>query len=491
MPSPIHTLTIKTLREGLLQKRFSVFEIVQAFLTQIEASDSTIHAFQTVLRDSALAEAHRADLTLAEGGELSSLFGVPVALKDIILAEGAPCTASSRMLENYIASYDATVVARLKAAGAIIIGKTNLDEFAMGSSTENSAFGPTRNPRDPERVPGGSSGGSAAAVAGDMALVALGSDTGGSIRQPAGFCGVVGMKPTYGRVSRFGLIAMASSLDQIGPIAKTVEDAECVYNAIAGEDFRDATSRAPDGERSELPLETLRGMTIGIPDEYFHPVAKGLADEVKSGGGIDRETEEAIEGARRDLERCGMRTKRVSLPHTQYALSTYYVVMPAEVSTNLARFDGIRYNRELAPRGATLRDIYLETKGRGYGRETKRRIILGTFVLSSGYYDAYYAKAQKVRRLIKRDFDEVFREVDLLLTPVSPTVPFKLGEKVSDPLAMYLSDVFTIPANLSGIPAISIPVRGREEKLPVGFQLMAKPWREADLFAVGKLYERL
>jgi len=349
----------------------------------------------------------------------------------------------------------------------------------MGSSTENSAFKITKNPHDLTRVPGGSSGGSAAAVASHMAVAALGSDTGGSIREPAAFCGVVGMKPTYGAVSRYGLIAMASSLDQIGPIAKTVEDAAILFKQIAGHDPNDATS-APDivyGDDLLNPsLEKMRELTIGVPEEYFVP-------------GMDEEVANAVQGAVKEFESLKVRVKKISLPHTKHALSVYYIIMPAEVSTNLSRFDGIRYGDRA--KAENLMDLYYRDRGAGFGPEPKRRIILGTFVLSAGYYDAYYAKAQKVRALIKKDFNEAFKSVDVILTPVAPTPAFKIGEKTDDPLQMYLSDIFTIPVNLAGLPGISIPVNGREGKLPIGFQLIGKPWREADILGLGAFYERL
>ena len=397
--------------------------------------------------------------------------------------KGLPATAASKILEHYVASYDAGVTKKLKAEHAVFLGKTNMDEFAMGSSTENSAFKVTRNPRDLERVAGGSSGGSGAAVAADLAMAGLGSDTGGSIRMPANFCGVVGMTPTYGAVSRSGLIAMASSLDQIGPLTKTVEDAAILFQAIAGRDPLDATSADADYKNIVNPDFTkIKDLVIGLPEEYF--VA-----------GTDPYVIEDIERAITRLKSLGMRFKKVSLPHTKYALSAYYILVPAEVSSNLARFDGIRYER---PSGAkaeakTLQEIYLKTKGAGLGPEPTRRVILGTYVLSSGYYDAYYDKAQRVRTLVKNDFDEAFKEVDVLLAPVAPTPAFKIGERVDDPLAMYLCDIFAIPNKLAGLPAISIPAMPNAElpagKLPVGFQLIGKKWREADLLGIGMMYE--
>ncbi len=480
MKTPLHDLTIRKFHDGLMNKEFTALEIAESFFEYIGERDKDVGAYLSVAKDQALKQAEQADLAVARGEEPGMLAGVPMAIKDNILIQGQPATAGSKILENYTAAYDATVIAKLKTAGAVFLGKTNLDEFAMGSSTENSAFQKTKNPRDLERVPGGSSGGSAAAVAGNMAVAALGSDTGGSIRQPASFCGVVGFKPTYGAVSRHGLIAMASSLDQIGPFAKTVEDAAVIFKAIAGKDRFDATSAdVKYGDELLNPdLETIKGMTIGLPKEYFI-------------GGVDPAVIKATEEAINALKSLGIRFKEISLPHTQYALSCYYIIMPAEVSSNLARFDGIRY----APvngvsRQGSLLELYKKNRSHGFGAEVKRRVMLGTFVLSSGYYDAYYAKAQKVRRLIKNDFDSAFKEVDMILTPVAPTPAFKFGEKTSDPISMYLSDIFTIPANMAGLPAISIPAK-TAGVLPVGFQLMGKPWREVDILGVGQLYEKL
>ena len=484
----IRELTIKKFHDGLTNKQFSAFEITKEFFAYIKEKDKNIDAYLRLLKDSALEQASKVDVEFAKGKELNVLAGAPLAIKDNILIEGELCTSASKILENYKASYDATVIKKLKEAGAIFLGKTNMDEFAMGSSTENSAFKTTKNPRNLERVPGGSSGGSAAAVAADMCAAALGSDTGGSIRQPAGFCGIVGLKPTYGTVSRYGLMAMASSLDQIGPLTKTVEDAEILFNVIKGKDERDATS--VENHKSQITnpkLENIQKLTIGLPKEYFV-------------GGMDKETESKIQEAIKGLKSLKIEFKEISLPHTKYALSCYYIIMFAEVSANLARFDGIRYSRVSSSKlkASSLKDIYFKTRGEGFGDEVKRRIMLGTFVLSSGYYDAYYAKAQKVRRLIKEDFEKAFEEIDLILTPVSPTTAFKIGEKTNDPLSMYLSDIFTIPLNLAGLPGMSIPVKNLKSqisnlksKLPVGFQLIAKPFHENDIFEVGKFYERI
>ena len=475
----LHDLTIKKFHQGLLNKEFSALEITQAFFDWVEKKDSEIGAYLKLSKDLAVKQAEVADLKIAKNEPVSLLAGVPLAIKDNMLIEGLPATAGSKILKDYIASYDATVIKKLKESGAVFLGKTNLDEFAMGSSTENSAFKLTKNPHDLERVPGGSSGGSAAAVASNMAVAGLGSDTGGSIRQPAAFCGVVGLKPTYGAVSRYGLIAMASSLDQIGPFAKTVEDSAMLFREISGYDAMDATSspRANDyGDGLINPeLEAVRKLRVGIPEEYFVE-------------GLDKEVSEGVESAIKDIKSLKVEIKKISLPHTKYALSCYYIIMPAEVSSNLERFDGIRYGTR--QNANNLLELYKKNRESGFGAEPKRRILLGTFVLSSGYYDAYYSKAQKVRRLIRQDFDEAFKEVDVILTPVTPTPAFKFGEKVDDPLSMYLSDIFTIPVNLAGLPAISIPVRSRQG-LPVGFQLIGRHWHESDILGLGQFYDRL
>ena len=492
----LHDLTIKNVHEGLLNKEFSAFELAKEFFEYIEYKDKEIGAYLSLDKDGAYAAAEKTDIAIAKNEEIGLLAGVPLAIKDNILIEGLPATAGSKILENYRAAYDATVIEKLKKENAVFLGKTNMDEFAMGSSTENSAFGITKNPHDLKRVPGGSSGGSAAAVAAHMAVAALGSDTGGSIREPASFCGVVGLKPTYGSVSRYGLITMASSLDQIGPLTKTVEDAEILFDAIKGKDEFDSTSVNYELRMKNYELENIRKLKIGLPKEYFI-------------SGLDKEVERAAESAINPIKSLKLEFKEILLPHTKYALSCYYIIMPAEVSANLARFDGIRYGSR-SKKAETFAELYKKTRGEGFGQETRRRIILGTFVLSSGYYDAYYAKAQKVRRLIKNDFDEAFKKVDVILTPVAPTSAFKIGEKTKDPLSMYLSDIFTIPVNLAGLPAISIPVRqetrdnsdGRpaseprlqrrgRQGLPVGFQLIGKPFCEADILSLGKFYEKV
>jgi len=468
-------MTIKEFQEGFRNKEFSALEVTQGIFKRIEEKDKDLGAYLSILKDSAYSQAAAADLSLAKNEKLHPLTGVPLAIKDNILIKGTNTTAASKILRNYKAAYDATVINKLKLAGAVFLGKTNLDEFAMGSSTENSGFKITKNPYDPERVPGGSSGGSAAAVAVGEAIAALGSDTGGSIRQPAAFCGVVGMKPTYGAVSRHGLIALASSLDQIGPLTKTVEDARILFEAIKGKDYYDSTSI--EVSLKDLDLENVKKLKVGVPKEYFIE-------------GLDKEIEKGVQEARKVIENLGLEFEEISLPHTKYALSTYYIIMSAEASTNLARYDGIRYGRNET--ADSLSELYFKNKTEGFGEETKRRILLGTFVLSSGYYDAYYVKAQQVRRLIKNDFENAFEKVDIILTPTTPTAPFKIGEKIDDPLAMYLSDTFSIPANLAGLPAISIPVSGFRTKnnLPVGFQLIGKHGRESDIFSLGSYYEK-
>lgn len=472
-------LTIKKIQSGLKSKEFSAREVASAYLAQIDALDSDIGAYLSVSRESALNQAQRVDERISEGAEIFPMEGVPLGIKDNILIEGEQATAGSKILEGHKAVYDATVVKKLKSQNAIFLGKVNCDEFAMGSSTENSAYKATKNPRDLSRVPGGSSGGSAAAVAADMATASLGSDTGGSIRQPAHFCGVVGLKPTYGAVSRYGLIALSSSLDQIGPLAKTVEDAEILFNAIRGKDPYDDTTVEAANDKHQLAGDDVRKLRIGLPKEYF---IDGIEAEVKS----------AVQSVIDFYAQKGIEVKEVSLPHTKYALSTYYIIQPAEASSNLARFDGIRYSPIAGVERDNLKDIYKKTKSLGYGAEPKRRVMLGTFVLSSGYYDAFYKKALEAKEYIAHDFLKVFEEVDVLLTPVAPTRAFKFGEKVSDPLSMYLSDIFTIPVNLAGLPAISIPVRlstSEANQLPIGFQLIGRHFREADILSLGRLYD--
>jgi len=465
-------LTITQIHQALIKKEFSALELCQTYLEKIEKEDKKINAFLTITKDLALSQAKRIDEMLQINREIPLLAGIPMAVKDIILVAEVKCTAGSKILENYIAPYDARVIKKLKGQGVVILGKTNLDEFAMGSSTENSAFFPTKNPHDLNRVPGGSSGGSAAAVAANLCAFALGSDTGGSIRQPASFCGIVGLKPTYGAVSRYGLIAFASSLDQIGPMTKTVEDCQIVFDIIKGKDELDSTSVESNLKSEILNLKSLK---IGIPKEYF----------VK---GIDPGVEKVIKEAIKKYEEIGAKIEEISLPHTEYALPCYYIIAPSEASANLARYDGIKYGYS-TKKAKDLMEVYLKSKEEGFGAEVRRRVMLGSYVLSAGYYEAYYLRAQKVRTLIRDDFNKAFQKVDVIFTPVSPTPAFKFGEKIDDPLKMYLSDIFTAPINLAGLPAISIP-GGRVGNLPIGFQIIGKPFEEEKIFEVAKIYER-
>lgn len=470
-------MAVHELRTLLQQRQISARELVEAVYERIDAVEEDIKAYITLCRDEALAAAKEADARLARGEAGSSLLGIPVAVKDNICTAGVTTTCASRILHNFVPPYDATVVERLKKAGAPITGKTNMDEFAMGSSTENSGFHVTHNPWDLSRVPGGSSGGSAAAVAAGEVPVALGSDTGGSIRQPAAFCGVVGMKPTYGLVSRYGLIAFASSLDQIGPLARNVRDCALMLQAIAGHDPQDSTSVPVDVPNYEGALTgDIQGMVVGLPREYF---AEGLDPEIK----------DAVLQAVKVLEGQGARVEEISLPHTEYALATYYLIAPAEASSNLARYDGVRYGyrSEKAPDTVTM---FMATRDEGFGAEVKRRIMLGTYALSAGYYDAYYLKAQKVRTLIKQDFERAFERCDVLISPTTPSVAFKIGEKVADPMAMYLSDIYTITVNLAGIPGLSLPCGYNSEGLPIGLQIMGKAFNEVSVLQVAYTYEQ-
>jgi aspartyl-tRNA(Asn)/glutamyl-tRNA(Gln) amidotransferase subunit A len=474
MPQELIHLTAAEARAALDRKEISSVELTQAHLDRIDEVEADVHAFITVMGDVALDQAAKADARIA-AGDVDDLTGIPVGLKDIFVTTDAPTTAASRILEGYVSPYDGTVVKRLREQGAIFLGKTNTDEFAMGSSTENSCFGPTRNPWDLSRVPGGSSGGSSAAVAAQETILALGSDTGGSIRQPAGFCGVVGLKPTYGRVSRYGLIAFASSLDQIGPFARTVEDAAIMLSAIAGHDPLDSTSVPMPVPDYRAALRTdLRGLRVGVAREYS---VDGMA------AGVDI----AVKAAISELQALGAQIVDVSLPHTEYALATYYITAPAEASANLSRFDGVKYGLRIEE--GTLQDMYRATRGQGFGPEVKRRIMLGTYALSSGYYDAYYVKAQKVRTLIKQDFDDAFENVDVVVGPTSPTVAFPIGSRIDDPYQMYLSDIFTIPANMAGIPGIALPC-GFSENLPVSVQILGKPFDERTVLSVAHAYEQ-
>ncbi|MFH2068486.1 MAG: Asp-tRNA(Asn)/Glu-tRNA(Gln) amidotransferase subunit GatA [Candidatus Omnitrophota bacterium] len=473
----LKNMTIKKLAGLYRQKKVSVTETVIDFYDRIKEKDSSIHAFLFLGEAAALRQAKNVDRRIAEGEDLSVLAGIPLAIKDNICQEGTKTTCASRILKNFTSPYDATVIKKLKAKDTVFLGKTNLDEFAFGSSTENSAFGATRNPANPDYVPGGSSGGSAAAVAADFACASLGSDTGGSIRQPASFCGVVGLKPTYGRVSRYGLVAFASSLDQIGPFAKTVEDVAIILKEIAGFDPSDSTcTKVPVPDYPVLLSGPVSGLKVGLPREYF---GKGLE------GDVAKKIDEAI----KTVKKLGVEIRDISLPHTTYAIATYYILATAEASANLARFDGVRYGHRKAGTG-TMRRLYEESRDEGFGRETKRRIILGTFVLSSGYYEAYYRKAQKVRTLIRRDFEQAFKEVDLIFTPTSPTPPFKIGEKVIDPLQMYLSDIFTVSANLAGIPGLNLPVGSVRDNLPVGLQILGPAFAEERVLCLAHHLER-
>ena len=473
----MHRSTIKQARELLHSKKLSSVQLTEAVFARIDSVEDKVKAFAHLMREKALEQAKAADARIAKGEELP-LLGVPIALKDLICTQGSRTTCASKILDQFIAPYNATVVNQLNAAGAVIVGKTNMDEFAMGSSNENSSQHPTMNPWALDRVPGGSSGGSAAAVAAHECIASLGSDTGGSIRQPAGFCGVTGLKPTYGRVSRFGLVAFASSLDQIGPITKSVADAATLMNVIGGKDIKDSTSAdVPLPDFTQALHKDVKGMKLGIPKEYFT-------------GGMQPEVEKAVQEGIRTLESLGMQTVEVSLPHLDYAVAAYYIIACAEASTNLSRYDGVKYGYR-SSKSDNLINMYENTREEGFGEEVKRRIILGTFVLSSGYYDAYYLKGQQVRTLIKQDFENALEKCDVIAAPVTPYPAFKIGEKMDDPLQMYLADIYTISANLAGIPAMSIPcgfVGG--ENLPVGLQLMGKHFDEANLIAVGHKFQQ-
>ena len=476
----LNILTIREAHEGLSKKEFSCRELTQECFDRIEKIDGAVHAFLALTKELAFAKAEKVDEKISHGHDLLLMEGVPIAIKDNILVSGVQASAGSKILETYIASYNATVIDLLEKQGAVFLGKTNMDEFAMGSSTENSAFGPSKNPWDTSRVPGGSSGGSAVAVSADECIASLGSDTGGSIRQPAAFCGVTGLKPTYGSVSRFGLIALASSLDQIGPFGKTVEDVAVVFDAIKGADVRDSSS-ARSKKESIMPALSrgVRGMKIGIPQEYFVE-------------GMDADIQKCVEDGIEELKKLGAEIVPISLPHTTYALATYYVIMPAEASTNLSRFDGIRYGYS-DPDARNLIEGYHKSRTKGFGAETKRRIMLGTYVLAAGYYDAYYKQAQKVRMLMTQDFRDAFLKVDCIVTPTSPAAPFQFGERSDDPLKMYLADVFTVSANIAGIPGMSVPcgfVSREGKELPVGMQFLGKHFDEETIFAAGHAYQQ-
>jgi aspartyl-tRNA(Asn)/glutamyl-tRNA(Gln) amidotransferase subunit A len=472
----LYDKTLSALRGGLDRREFSAVEATRACLERIAATDERLNAFITVCAEQALAEAAAADRRLA-AGDPATLTGIPLAVKDIFNTSGVRTTCASKILDNYIAPYDASAFARLKAQGAVLLGKLNMDEFAMGSSNENSAYGAVRNPWDTACVPGGSSGGSAACVAARQAPAALGTDTGGSIRQPASHCGVVGLKPTYGRVSRYGVIAYASSLDQVGPVTRDVRDCALLLQAIAGHDPLDSTSvdtPVPDYAAGLIP--DLKGVRIGLPKEYFIT-------------GLDTDVHAAVEAAVATCRALGAEIVEVSLPHTEYAVACYYLIATAEASSNLARYDGVRFGRRAAGAGGLI-DMFMQSRAEGFGSEVKRRIMLGTYALSSGYYDAYYLKAQKVRTLIRQDFLAALAQVDVLLTPVAPTPAFGLGEKTADPLQMYLSDIFTIPVNLAGTCALSLPCGFSTAGLPIGLQLIGKPFAEGNLLHAAYAYEQ-
>lgn len=476
---PVHKYTLETLQARFTGADTTAREIARGYFQRITQVEPKVRAYLTTAKEAVTAQAEALDESLKGWRRTQPMMAMPIAIKDNICTEGLRTTCASKMLEHFVPPYDATVVARLRAQGALLLGKTNLDEFAMGSSTENSAFGPSRNPWNVQCVPGGSSGGSAAAVAADECVAALGSDTGGSIRQPAAFCGVVGLKPTYGRVSRYGLVAFASSLDQIGPITKCVADAALLLNVIAGYDPMDSTSSTvpvPDFTRA-FKRKDLRRVRIGVPTEFF---AEGL----------DPEVEAAVRTAIDELQQLGAEVKEISLPMTGAAVATYYVLATAEASSNLARFDGVRYGFRAADR-KDLMEQYIVSRQQGFGTEVKRRIMLGTYALSAGYYDAYYGKAQAVRTLITQDFEAAFKTVDLIATPVTPTPAFRFGEKVADPLQMYLSDIYTISVNLAGLPAMSLPCGLSRGGLPIGMQLIARPFEEEAIFRTANLYEQV
>ena len=472
----LNALTITSTRESIAQRQITASQLVEEFYRKIKADDPGIHAFLTLSADRARHQAERIDRIVSAGDPLPPLAGVPVGIKDVMVTKGVRSTAGSKILENYIPPYDCSAVARMEAAGAIMLGKLNCDEFAMGSSNENSAYGPVRNPRDKSRVPGGSSGGSAAAVAAGMAVAALGSDTGGSIRQPASFCGVVGLMPTYGRVSRYGLIAFASSLDHIGPLTRTVRDAATILRVIAGHDPLDSTSAdVPVPDYVAELARPVSGLRIGVPKEYF---GEGLDDEVRA----------AVESGIDKLRAAGCDIVPISLPHTAYAIPTYYVIATAEASANLARFDGVRYGYR-AKSARTLSQMYRESRDQGFGAEVKRRIMLGTYALSSGYYDAYYLKAQRVRTLLTREFEAAFQAVDAIVTPTAPTPAFKLGEKADDPLSMYLADIYTVTADLAGVPGVSVPCGQSRSGLPIGLQVLGRHFDESTVLRVAGAVE--
>ena len=471
-----HSLTIHELHDRLRQRELSARDLAQSVFDRIIATEERVRSFITLCQDTAVAQADDADRRFRQGDGINPLLGIPIALKDIFLTRGTRTTCASQILSNFVPPYDGTAVARLKRAGAVIVGKTNMDEFAMGSSTENSAFAVTRNPWNLECVPGGSSGGSAAAVAADQCIAALGTDTGGSIRQPAACCGVVGLKPTYGRVSRYGVIAFASSLDQVGPLAKDVTDCALLLEAVAGHDPADSTSVPIEVPRYPAALTgDVRGLRVGVPREYFV-------------SGIEPEVENAVREACRVLEGNGVVIEEITLPHTEYAVASYYLIATAEASSNLARYDGMKYGYRA--QGADLTETYIRSRAEGFGPEVKRRIMLGTYALSAGYYDAYYLKAQKVRALVKEDFAEAFDKCDAIMTPTAPTTAFRIGEKVQDPVQMYLSDIFTISVNLGGFPGLSLPCGFNAAGLPIGLQIIGKHFDETTVLRLAYAYEQ-
>lgn len=479
--SELTSLNISQLRAGLLSKQFSAKEVVDAHIQRIEKTNEKLNSFISICKESALKEAEQADINIKEkGSESHILTGIPVAIKDMLVTKGLETTCGSNILKGFIPPYTCTAVAKLQKAGAVIVGKTNLDEFAMGSSNENSAFGVTRNPWALDRIPGGSSGGSAVSVSAGQATISLGTDTGGSIRQPASMSGVVGLRPTYGRVSRYGAVAYASSLDQIGPFGRCIDDVAITLEAISGKDIKDSTSmdiEVPNFFHTLVDADNLKGLKIGVPKEYFS-------------SGINSEVEKEVRGAIIRLEQLGAEIVEISLPHTKYALSTYYIIAPAEASSNLSRYDGIRYGKRSAE-AKTLSEVYELTREEGFGKEVKRRILIGTYVLSAGYYDAFYLKAQKVRTLICSDFSEAFsHDCDIIAAPVAPTTAFKIGEKTNSPLDMYLADIFTMPANLAGLPSLSMPVAFDSKGLPIGLQLIGKAFDESRLLKTAKVLEK-
>lgn len=472
----LRTLTVHEAHQRLRNRELSSLELTQAIFRRIDETEDTVRAYITVCREAAAQQAQAADRRLMGGGDIHPILGIPIAIKDNFLTDGVRTTCASRILGNFIPPYDATTIARLRFAGSVFVGKTNLDEFAMGSSTENSAYALTRNPWSLERVPGGSSGGSAAAVAAGQCLAALGTDTGGSIRQPASYCGVVGLKPTYGRVSRYGIVAFASSMDQVGPLTRDVRDCALMLEAIAGHDPADSTSADLPVPRYSVALTgEIKGLRVGVPKEYFI-------------AGMQPEVEQAVRKAIHHLERSGAAITEISLPHTEYAVAVYYIVATAEASSNLARYDGMRFGQRA--RANDLMETYTKTRKEGFGSEVKRRIVLGTYALSAGYYDAYYLKAQRVRALIQADFSAAFESCDLIVTPTAPTTAFRLGEKTGDPLQMYLSDIYTVSVNLAGLPALSLPCGFDAAGLPIGMQIIGKQFDEATILRLAHAYEQ-